>query len=187
MNMLDVSEVVKQLEALSISDLKESKLPTESLLAVLRDATLSSKSRLFAAEILFSRDPTSIRDLFDASTLAAVYVNALRESGVDLNGWAFLTLEEIGPFGQRLISFGEEAVVALVPLLDSCEPAGLYSGSIESKEGNSDSPRVCDFAAFFIAKIKRLPYHFYRNEDALRDEEISRLRKNLENSKPPLE
>jgi hypothetical protein len=180
MTTLNLSDVVKELEALSISDLSKSNLPTDSLLEVLRDATLSSKARLFATEILFNRDVRSTRSLFDAATLSAVYVNALRDSNVDLNWWGFLTLEDIGPLGQRLISFGEEAVVALVPLLDRCGPAGLYSGSIESKEGNGDQPRVCDFAAFFIAKIKRLPYHFYRNEESLRDEEISRLRKDLE-------
>jgi hypothetical protein len=175
-------DMMKQLEALSLSDLNTVTLPEESLLVVLRDASSSSKARLIACEILVRRDPLKYRDVLDTSSLSALSVTALRASTFDLNWWGFLRMDEVGPLGERLITLGEGAIPALIPLLDIHESAGVYSGSVESKEGNSDQPRVSDFAAFFIAKIKDLPYHFHRDDDSLRDAEIERLKKALDES-----
>jgi len=50
--------------------------------------------------------------------------------------------------GLHLVACGDSAVTSLVPLLDVKLVAGIYRGSKESKLGNGDRARVCDFAAF---------------------------------------
>lgn len=87
-----------------------------------------------------------------------------------------MSLDKLGPFGHTLVACGESAVVELVPLLEIQGLAGLYSGSVEAKEGNADRPRTCDFAAFFIAKIRQLSYRFHRDDFSLRDAEVDRIR-----------
>jgi hypothetical protein len=169
-------DLQEQLEGLSPTDLTRAVFPDDSLLSVIRDTSASLKARLFACEILLNRDREKFLDAIGVVSAAGIYAGALeKEKTVDLNLWGFLTMNELGPLGQRLVSFGEPAIELLIPLLKVNKPAGLYSGSIESKEGNSDRPRVCDFAGFFIAKIRQLPFSFYRNDDELRDAEINRL------------
>jgi len=169
------------LEALSESELSDVQCSDESLLAVIRADSSGLKARFHACEILLRRDQRKFLSMLGAQTVAGIYVSALRErTTIDLNPWAFLGLGELGPTGLHLVACGEDAVAALVPLLDSKDEAGLYSGSEEAKEGNSDRARFCDFAAFFVARIRHHSYTFHRNNLALRDAEVDALSKDLE-------
>jgi len=107
------------------------------------------------------------------------YAASLRGGTVDLNEWGFLGVGDLGPLGLRLVACGESAVAPLSPLLDVKDSAGNYSGSKEATLGDEDRARVCDFAAFFISKIRRLPFHFHREDFARRDAEIERLKESL--------
>ena len=172
------TEIAQQLETLSAIELSNTSWTDESLLAVVQTTSSPLIARLYACEILLRRDHAKFQTIIGTDNIATLYVSAFRDQvTIDLNPWAFLNLNELGPFGRRLVACGEAAVRALTPLLSQDRAAGLYSGSEESKEGNADRARVCDFAAFFIAKIKQLPYRFYRNDWSLRDAEIDQVKK----------
>jgi hypothetical protein len=177
----NLSEMIKQLEALSTSDLSDVTWPDESLLAVIRANSSALTARLHACEILLQRDQEKFFGIIGKQTVAAIYASALEESAtIDLNPWAFLGQGDLGPMGLRIVACGESAITALTPLLDIKQSAGIYSSSKESKLGNSDHARVCDFAAFFISRIRRLPYSFHRHRIAQRDAEIEQLKKKLQ-------
>jgi len=170
----------EQLEGLSPVDLTRLEFPEDSLLSVVRNSSASLKARLFASEILLNSNREKFLSAIGAANVVELYAEALEKAKtVDLNLWGFLSMNEVGPLGERLVLFGDAAVESLKPLLEVKESAGLYSGSIESKEGNSDRPRVCDFAGFLVARIRELPFTFHRDDDELRDAEISRLRVEL--------
>lgn len=174
------TELIQQLENFSVLELNNATATDDALLAIVQAASAPLLARLYACEILLRRDETKFFDVIGRPTVAAIYVSAFRDRvTADLNGWAFLGLDEWGPLGRRLVACGETAVTELAPLLDVDRSAGLYGGSEESKEGNADRARVCDFAAFFIARIKQLPYRFHRDDIGLRDAEINRLKKDL--------
>jgi len=174
----EISEIAQQLETLSELELNSFRVTSESLLAVIEDDSSSLLARLHACEILLHRDQTKFLSVIGVGKVASIFVAALKDQvTTDLNPWAFLNMNELGPFGRTLVACGQRAVVELVPLLNIQRLAGLYSGSAEAKEGNADQPRVCDFAAYFIAKIKQLPYRFDRDDVKVRDTEIDRVKK----------
>ena len=176
----EIQQAIRRLAGLSASNLEDADIDTGILLDVVRRGSSDLRSRLFACEILLRRDAQTFLPEIGARTAAAIYAAALRESpGVDLNVWGFLGMGDLGPFGKHLVACGEAGTAALAPLLDDARPAGLYGGSKEAKIGNSDNPRVCDFAAFLIAAIRRLPYTFHRNDFTARNAEITRLRMGL--------
>ncbi len=173
----ETSRIAQQLETLSVVELSDVRVNDELLLTIIRDDSSSQLARLHASEVLLRRDRATFLSVIGASKVAAIYVAALKNQvTIDLNPWAFLSFDELGPFGQTLVACGESTIAELVPLLQIQRMAGLYSGSAEAKEGNADQPRVCDFAAFFIARIKHLPYRFHRDDFTLRDVEIDRVR-----------
>jgi hypothetical protein len=161
---------------LSAADLSDADLDPDILLDIARSAANDVRARLFACEILLSRDARTFLPQIGAHNAAAIYAVALQQNaGGELNPWAFLGMGDMGPFGKHLVACGAAAVGPLVPLLDDDRPAGLYSGSKESKLGNSDSPRICDFAAFFLAAILGLPYEFHR-DFAMRDAQVAQIK-----------
>jgi hypothetical protein len=121
--------------------------------AVVGSAQASSKARYLAAEILFKKDPGY--KPADAKRLASAYADALRDEEI-ANPWGMPgELDE--PLGIHLVAFGEPAVAALRELLSN-DRLIYYSGSKEATVGNSYQMRVKDFAAFFIARIRNLPF-----------------------------
>lgn len=179
-NTARTSGVVESLQRLAESELSHTAWPEEFLLDVIRPDSTALKARLYACEILLRRDQERFLAIISAPTVAAVYVSALKEKATaDLNLWAFLGQGDLGPMGRHLVACGESAVMALAPLLDMRQPAGIYGGSKESKLGNSDYARICDLAAFFIARIRGFPYTFHRDSMALRDAETERIKKRL--------
>jgi hypothetical protein len=174
------SEVSRALEALSTSELDGVAYGDDALLAVVRADSSGLKARLYACEVLLRRDEEKFLKVVGAQVAAGLYASALQERTTpDLNSWAFLGMGDLGPLGLHLVACGDPAVAALAPLLDDTRSAGIYSGSKESKLGNSDRTRVCDFAAFFISKIRHLTYQFQRDDTAQRDAEIERLKNSL--------
>jgi hypothetical protein len=179
----DMSETIRRLDALSSSDLDSVDLGDDSLLAVVRAESAGLKARLYACEILLRRGLDTFLGVIGARSAAGLYASALREGvTTDLNPWAFLGMGDLGPMGLHVVACGESAVEALSPLLNIESRAGLYSGSAEAKIGDSDRARVCDFAAFFISKIRQLPFQFHRDDFALRDAEVERLKESLRES-----
>jgi hypothetical protein len=173
----DRSETIARLGTLSMSELGNLDWSAESLLAIVRDDTSGLRGRLYACEVLLRRDRQRFLSVIGMQQVANIYATALqRKITPDLNPWAFLSLGDLGPLGRHLIACGDRAETALAPLLDIKQIAGIYSGSIESKEGNSDRARICDFAAFFISKITHHPFRFQRGNIAMRDAEIARLK-----------
>ena len=174
----DTSEIAQQLETLSVVELNSVRVGDELLLALVSDGSISLLARLHASEVLLRRDRATFLSVIGAAKVATIYVAALKNQvTIDLNPWAFLSFDELGPFGQTLVACGESAIAELVPLLPIQRLAGLYSGSAEAKEGNADQPRVCDFAAFFISRIKQLPFRFHRDDFTLRNVEIDRVKR----------
>lgn len=175
----EISELVEQLEALSPSMPLDAGWDGDSLLAVARDDAYGPNARLNACELLLRRDERRFKSLIGEATVAEVYASALQAGAADLNEWGFLGLGDVGALGLRLVACGESAVSALLPLLDVKRSAGSYSGSKEATLGDDDFARVRDFAAFFISKIRRLPFKFHRDDFARRDAEIERLKDSL--------
>ena len=174
------SELSGRLEALSTSELGEVAWDSDSLLAVLRADSSGPRARLYACEALLRRDAEKFMRVLGAPFVAGLYASALRDGTTPaLNAWGFLGAGDVGPLGRHLVACGDDAVRALAPLLDDKRSAGLYGGSKESKLGNSDNARVCDFAAFFISEARRLPFQFHRDDFARRDAEIERLKDSL--------
>jgi hypothetical protein len=175
------SEVIDSLQSLSPSELSDVKWADKSLLAIVRDDSIRLVARLYACEVLLRRDQEKYLGIIGAPVVAAIYVSALKEKATtDLNPWAFLGLGEPGSMGRHLVACGSHAVEKLVSLLDIKQLGGIYSGSEESKEGNADWARICDFAAFFTARIKGWPFLFHRESMVMRDEEIRQIKKSLE-------
>jgi hypothetical protein len=170
-------DVIARLDALSPSQLDDADFADDALVAVARSATAPVKSRLYACEILLRRDAGTFFGLLGGRAIAALYASALQQRAtLELNPWAFLGMVDIGPMGRHLIACGDAAVAALSPLLDDKRSAGSYGGSKEAKLGDADHARICDFAAFFIARVRGLPYRFHREDLAQRDAEIERLK-----------
>lgn len=179
----DISETIRRLDSLTSSELSESELDDDSLLAVVRADAAGLRARLYACEILLGRDTERFLHVIGEAFASGLYASGLREGvTTDLNAWAFLGMGDLGPMGLHLVACGEPAAAALAPLLDDERRAGHYSGSAEAKIGESDRARVCDFAAFFISKIKELPFQFHREDFARRDAEIERLKESLRES-----
>lgn len=131
------------------------------------------EARVLAAEALFVKKQ-GYRPA-DPASLAGAYAQVLRKAEL-ANPWG-MPGELDGPLGQHLVSLGEAAVPALLPLLEDNRQIS-YGGSKEATVGNDYAYRVKDFAAFFLGKIKKLPLAVPESPKA-RDAEIAKLRKAL--------
>lgn len=143
----------------------------QALEALALDQGAPPEARFLAAEVL-QHQGRAVSDPQGRAGLATAYAAALKGATLG-NPWA-LPGEVDGPAGEHLVDLGEPAVPALAPLLDD-QRRVPYAGSEEATIGNSYAYRVKDLAAFFISRIRSLPYT--PNEDpAARDAEIERLR-----------
>lgn len=140
-------------------------------LAVAPDAP--AEARFLAAEILFSR-----REAYPAEEhkgqLAAAYAAALAGNFTGVaNPWGLPGLLP-GLAAEHYVTLGAAAVPELVRLLDD-EQRVYYAGSQEATLGNVYQYRVKDLAAFFISRIRGLPFEV-RESPRERDAEIERLK-----------
>jgi hypothetical protein len=147
------------------------------LKAIVLNEKASNKARLIANEILLKKEFTYLRaEDVSAKTVAQIYTTALAQNTTGMaNSWGLLyEHDDMGPVGYFLGLLGEEALPALVELLDN-ETIHLYQGSEEATVGNDYQFQVRDFAAYYISQILNEPSP-YQAERAERDREIERLR-----------
>jgi len=150
-----------------------------ALNALASDATQPLAARFLAAEVLFARDVTFTARVGPA-VVADIYAHALAQDLTGMaNSWGLLYEHgDAGPVGIRFIMLGEPAVPALSRLLDNDASPLMYSGSKEATVGNGYHYRIKDFAAYYLAQIRRVPIVFHP-EPAKRDQEIARLQQRL--------
>jgi hypothetical protein len=140
------------------------------------EPTANPEARFLAAEVLFHKQPSPFSSEESAS-LAEVYAEALKTATIG-NYWGLPgSLSAASPSAQHLVSLGD---VMIKPLLALLEDARIvpYEGSEEATVGNSYQYRIKDVAAFFIAKIKNIPYAVHQ-DPARRDQQIDELKKQL--------
>ncbi len=118
--------------------------------------------------------------------LAKAYVHALeytsenKRNAMHLSGnlWGFLyPLNDCGYLGEQLIKFGAAAIPFLLILLDD-KGHVFYEGSREATMGSELNYRVCDFAAFYISKIKNISIQFHHDFES-RNRAIEHLKNTL--------
>ncbi|HEX8114227.1 MAG TPA: hypothetical protein VF516_41140 [Kofleriaceae bacterium] len=149
--------------------------------SVLNDPHAAGRARFIAAEVLFAKDFSFI-DRTSRDGLARLYAEALvkRYTG-QANAWGLLwDGNDAGPAGGRFILLGDDAIPALVHLLDDTTVVDWYAGSEEATVGNGYKYRIKDFAAFYLGRITGKPIAFH-DEPAARDREIAQLRDTLRN------
>lgn len=140
------------------------------------DEKASSKARFFAAEILFAQNQAIILT-FDKNKLAELYALALANNDTGIaNPWGLPG--EVDVVGQHLLTISQPTTEAWEALLDNKQKV-LYVGSEEATVGNSYKYRVKDIAAFYVSKMRNLPYTVF-NKPKERDTEIIRLKNSLE-------
>jgi len=149
------------------------------LAEIVRTTTMPAEARFLACEVLFRKDILFLQGQ-DRKQVAAVYAQALVHDYTGAaNSWGLLyEHRDEGPVGIVFLQLGDNAVDALVPLLDDAGQRLTYIGSIEATVGNAYHYRIKDFAAYYLARIKGIPIVFHR-DFAERDAEIARLRRQL--------
>jgi hypothetical protein len=141
-----------------------------ALAALVIDPSADGEARFLAAEAMFRKQP-GYPSATDIPGLRPVYVEGLRRSQL-ANIWG-MPGEADGPAGQHLLALGEPTAAQLIPLLKDGRRI-LYAGSEEATVGDAYEYRIKDLAAFFIARLRNLPYAV-RKTPAERDAEIARL------------
>ncbi len=147
--------------------------------AIIRDRDAPMKARFLACEVLFEKHFVFVSDV-GADLVARIYTHALVHDFTGMaNSWGLLyEHDDEGPVGIRFAVIGEKAIPALSELLDDDGRSLRYAGSEEATVGNAYGFRIKDFAAFYIAKLKRRPIRFHRRPED-RDREIEALRRAL--------
>jgi hypothetical protein len=145
-----------------------------ALLAV--DPKAPPLARFLAAEILFSKQE-SYPPEDQKIQLASVYATALAENYTGAaNTWGFPGILS-GLTGEHFEALGGAAIPELVSIMDD-DKRVYYAGSKEATMGNSYGLRVKDLAAFYISKIRNIPFEL--DEDPhKRDQEIEKLKSAL--------
>jgi hypothetical protein len=136
--------------------------------ALLDDRQAPIKARLLAAEALFKHD-FSFLDRHDNAEVARIYAEALAHHTVPAaNVWGLLWINDrVGELGGRFVMLGADAVPALRALLDD--------RSEQATLGNGARYRICDFAAYYLARITGQSLAFHP-DFAARDHEIAKLK-----------
>jgi hypothetical protein len=144
--------------------------------SVLNDPRAAGRARFIAAEVLFAKDFSFI-DRTSRDGLARLYAEALvKRYTHQANAWGLLwDGNDAGAAGGRFILLGDDAIPALVGLLDDATVVDWYAGSEEATVGNGYRYRIKDFAAFYLGRITGKPIAFH-DQPADRDREIAQLR-----------
>jgi hypothetical protein len=182
-NFMDVSTLVKQLKedaaqamppfgAESVKMARE--LGSEATGLLLPEIEARGETALLALEALREADLARYASL-GGRERADIYVDALKNN-VFYNAWG-LPRYQLTPTARALIALGEDAVMALKPLLSDCRPAPL-SGSEDATTSTMYGNRLCDYAWVLISEIMRRPY-VYAQDPAERDRAIEALLQEL--------
>ena len=149
----------------------------------LREIVLDQKTaipvRFNALWVLFRKDHDGFLSL-DSGIRATVLVGALSEQLVfnDEHWGKLWEGNQLGILGTTLVECGEAALPALRGLFNDSTPRTNYRGSEEATIMAARGYRVCDFAAFFAARIKDydLPFDY---DPEVRDAQAIRMREEL--------
>ena len=144
----------------------------EALRKVVEDPKIRAPAPFLAAEVLFRKDP-SFPARGDLPRLTRVYALALAEESTQIaNPWG-LPGTAGGEAGQHLLKLGEAIVPELRNLMND-EREVSYGGSKDATFGNSYRYRVKDLAAFFVSRIRGIPFDV-SPDPAVRDRRIRAL------------
>jgi hypothetical protein len=143
------------------------------LQAIVADKKVDSCSRFFAAQILFDNsDWMPIGE--EKMEVAELYARALKDNYTGVaNPWGIP--DDDGDAGEHLVALGEDAVIALRPLL-TCNRSLFYAGSKTATMGKLYSYRVKDIAACYINTILDLKCFLDKKKPLRRNLTIHRLR-----------
>ena len=145
----------------------------QKLLALARDERETPARRFAAAEALAEGAWEGWRSTGEGRAAVARALVEAMAGDRSHNRWG-LPGAFVGPFGRRLLSLGEGAEAALLPLLDDARPLsieGSEAATINSRAGY----RVADLAAWLLASSRGLAWRDDPDPRA-RDEEIARVR-----------
>lgn len=148
--------------------------------AIAGDRSAPMKARFLACEVLFEKHFVFVPDV-GAERVAGIYAYALVNDLTGMaNSWGLLyEHDDEGPVGIRFVMLGDQAVPALLELLDNDARSLTYAGSEEATVGNRYQFRIKDYAAFYLGKIKRIPVPFHQLPEH-RDREIETLERALQ-------
>ena len=151
----------------------------QNLENLVRDTSASPLARFLACEVLFEKEFLFIGSV-GPEVIAPVYTYALQNNLTGLaNSWGLLyEHNDVGPVGSNLTTLGQEALPAILELLNDERVLLEYEGSEEATVGNAYKFRIKDFAAYYISKITRKPLA-YHADTAARDKAIEALRATL--------
>jgi hypothetical protein len=142
------------------------------ILAVSSNAPMLA--RFLAAEILFSLGDVR-RVETHKQELAEVYVTALADNFTEAaNPWG-LPGVTVGLAGEHLLAIGEPMPSKLLNLLDD-DKRVYYEGSQEATLGQRYGYRVKDLAAYFIGRVRNIPFEL-EEDPGRRDKEIEKLKR----------
>lgn len=158
----------------------------KALQDIARDDAAPLRSRFLAMELLVANGVETL-EVLGARQAGRIYTEALtmsQGSGAEMwqlagNNWGFLAYDgSVGPFGEKLLQIGEEAVPFLLDLLDNADLL-LYEGSQEATLGNALAYRKKDAAAYLICRIVGLDWPMLESHEA-RDAAIDALKSRLD-------
>jgi len=148
------------------------------LLELVRDSKSAPASRFVAAEALLEGKWTAWRNSGgNRRAVADALANAMANDQSH-NRWG-LPGSFVGPFGKRLLSLGDEAGLALVPLLSDGRFLNI-EGSEAATLNSQFKFRVSDLAAWLISTALHLPWQ-PAGTSAEREAAIANLRRRMEN------
>jgi hypothetical protein len=152
--------------------------------ALVEDTEQPLQARFLACEVLFAKDFT-FTSRVPASAVAEIYARALEGNFTGMaNSWGLLyEHDDPGPVGVRFIMLGDDAIPALVRLLDNDAAPLIYSGSKEATVGNAYQFRIKDFAAYYLGRILNRGVAWHESPVA-RDQEIDKLKKTVQKPRP---
>ncbi len=148
----------------------------EALATLAGDPEAPTLARFLAAEILFDKQEKYPPEE-QKKQLASVYATALAQNFTEAaNTWGLPGILG-GLAGEHFEALGGAAIPELASLLDD-DRRVYYEGSQEATLGSSYGYRVKDLAAFYISKIRNIPFEL--DEDPIkRDKEIEKLKSAL--------
>lgn len=145
----------------------------EVLATLAVDPGAPTLARFLAAEILF-RKQQSYPPEEQKKQLVSVYTTALAQNFTDVaNTWGLPGVLN-GFAEEHFEALGAAAIPELVKLMND-DKRVYYAGSQEATLGNSYRLRVKDLAAFYISKIRKIPFELDEDPNK-RDQEIEKLK-----------
>ncbi len=138
--------------------------PGADLEVILDDTSAPLKARFLACEILFTKDIT-FQPRHDRKMLAGIYADALQQDIIGFsNPWGLMYKQgDEGVAGNEFLVLRNNAIPALLQLLEDETVRTNYIGSEEATIGNMQRYRVKDFAAWYISRIKDVELEFYQD------------------------